>query len=177
MFSSAVYKKSSVASKNDGLMSRKMYGACIVSDELTTESLSDCCDAGKGFGGSFVFWEDGACPLRDIGLPIVEETDILLLLRTSPFISSSVSLSLAASRGDKLYREVPPRERILAMEKLEGGAGPRTVRFFVVLRVEDLRDKVDGLGDIDLTTGRETVLELANAPRFEAGVRSCRYLA
>lgn len=63
------------------------------------------------------------------------------------------------------------------MEKLEGGAGPRTVRFFVVLRVEDLRDKVDGLGDIDLTTGRETVLELANAPRFEAGVRSCRYLA
>lgn len=63
-------------------------------------------------------------------------------------------------------------EAVLSKAKLLGGAAPRTI--LLLLCMELVTDRRDELGDGTRITGRDTVLLLANPPRFAAGVRNCK---
>lgn len=85
--------------------------------------------------------------------------------------ASSASLSLVPAK-----EVAAPFDPVRDMEKLLGGAAPRSV-LLLTLYAELLRELKDVLGEGARRTGSETVLLLAIAPRLAAGGRRCRNLA
>jgi hypothetical protein len=99
-----------------------------------------------------------------------KEDLLMFLFNTLGLAPSSASLSLLPAYVEFL-------DPFLDIEKLLGGAVPRTVFRLMLCMYELLRDCKDMLGDGDRMAGKDTVLPLAMAPRVEAGVRRRRNLA